>query len=93
MFKKNIIDGVIVLIAVSCFVLIVFCANQELHHNIYTVHKNVNTEYKNVIICESDLIQSCKTYKNVKVLDYTMNHIVIKDHENTFTLKGRIFNY
>ena len=50
-------------------------------------------KYSNVIVCESDLIQTCKTYKHVEVLDSTVNHIVIKDHENTFLLKGRIFNY
>lgn len=50
-------------------------------------------KYSNVIVCESDLIQTCKTYKNVEVLDSTVNHIVIKDHENTFTLNGRIFKY
>lgn len=50
-------------------------------------------KYSNVIVCESDLIQTCKTYKNVEVLDSTVNHIVIKNHENTFTVKGRIFKY
>lgn len=50
-------------------------------------------KYSNIIICESDLIQTCKTYKNVEVLDSTVNHIVIKNHENTFTVNGRIFNY
>lgn len=50
-------------------------------------------KYSNIMICESDLIQTCKTYKHVEVLDSTVNHIVIKDHKNTFLLKGRIFNY
>ncbi len=50
-------------------------------------------KYSNVIVCESDLIQTCKTYKHVEVLDSTVNHIVIKVRENTYTLKGRIFNY
>lgn len=82
MDKRNIIDGVIILIcAVFCLMLVVWGCR-----DIYTKHKKV-------IICESDLIQTCKTYKNVEVLDSTVNHIVIKDHENTFTLKGRIFNY
>lgn len=50
-------------------------------------------KYSNVTVCESDRIQTCKTYKNVEVLDSTINNIVIKDHQNTFTLKGRIFKY
>lgn len=50
-------------------------------------------KYSNIMVCESDLIQTCKTYKHVEVLDSTVNHIVIKDHKNTFLLKGRIFNY
>lgn len=86
MIIRNIMDGVIVLIGVFCFVLILVGAYKGKFNNIYTEHKNV-------IICETDLIQSCKTYKHVEVLDSTVNHIVIKNHENTFTLKGRIFNY
>lgn len=62
-------------------ILLIYAATADFH------------KYSNVIVCESDLIQTCKTYKHVEVLDSTVNHIVIKNHENTFTLKGRIFNY
>ena len=82
MNKRNIIDGVIVLVCAVCFFLLVAWGCWS---------RNIYLEHKNLIICESDLIQTCKAYKNVEVLDSTVNHIVIKDHENTFTLNGRIF--
>lgn len=74
---------IVFMIAIVCwFVSLIFIAATTDFH-----------KYSNVIVCESDLIQTCKTYKHVEVLDSTVNHIVIKDRGNIFTLKGRIFNY
>lgn len=73
---------IVFMIGIILWVIALICAAATNFH-----------KYSNVIVCESDLIQTCKTYKNVEVLDSTENHIVIKDHENTFRLNGRIFKY
>lgn len=59
---------------------------------IYVCINQSDTVIDNLIVCSSDNIQSCKSYKNVEILDSTDNHIVIKIDENIFTLTGKIFN-